>query len=99
MRSTLLVLAGIAAFLLAINTHAVAQVTAATLSGMVTNETAAVLSGVQVTVVNRANFRIPRAPQAQVLNPTTGTYVAGTGKITNTVTNSRELQFGLKLAF
>lgn len=99
MRSPLLVLAGIAAFLLAINTHAVAQVTTATLSGMVTDETAAVLPGVQVTVVNRANFGIPRAPQAQVLNSTTRTYVAGTGKISNTVTNSRQLQFGLKMIF
>ena len=53
MRITLLVLAGIAIFLLAINTLVIAQMTMATLSGMVTDETAAVLPGVQVTVVNR----------------------------------------------
>ena len=48
---------------------------------------------------NRANFAVPRAPQAQVLNPTTGGYIAGAGRITNTVTTSRQLQFGLKLTF
>lgn len=50
-------------------------------------------------LLNRANFANPRNPQSQVLNPTTGRYIAGAGQITNTVTNSRQMQFGLKLAF
>lgn len=53
MRSTLMVMAGIAALLFAIDTPVIAQMTTATLSGMVTDETAAVLPGAQVTVVNR----------------------------------------------
>ena len=50
-------------------------------------------------LLNHANFAVPRAPQGQVLNPATGAYVAGAGKITNTVSSSRQLQFGLKLVF
>lgn len=48
---------------------------------------------------NRANFANPRAPQQQVLNPANGQYIAGAGQITSTVSNSRQLQFGLKLIF
>ena len=48
-------------------------------------------------LLNRANFGIPRSSQLQVLNPTTGAYIAGAEKIHNTVTSSRQLQFGLKL--
>lgn len=46
---------------------------------------------------NRANFGVPSS--VQVLNPSSGQYIAGAGKITRTVTSSRELQFGLKLIF
>lgn len=48
---------------------------------------------------NRANFANPRNAQSQVLNPTTGAYITGAGQITGTVTNSRQMQFGLKLVF
>lgn len=48
---------------------------------------------------NRANFANPRANASQVLNPSTGAYIPGAGQITNTVTASRQLQFGLKLIF
>ena len=50
-------------------------------------------------LLNRANFANPRATQTQVLNATTRTYVPGVGHITSTVTNSRKMQFGLKLSF
>ena len=50
-------------------------------------------------LLNRANFANPRGAQSQVINPTNGSYIAGAGKITNTVTSSRQMQFGLKLAF
>lgn len=48
---------------------------------------------------NKANFGFPRAPQQEVLNPSTGNYIAGAGKITRTVTAARQIQFGLKLVF
>ena len=48
---------------------------------------------------NRANFANPRAAQAQVLNPANGQVIAGAGKITSTVTNPRQMQFGLKIIF
>ena len=50
---------------------------------------------------NRANFAVPRAPQAQVLNPANpaNPLIGGAGKITNTVTSSRQIQFGLKIIF
>lgn len=48
---------------------------------------------------NRANFSNPRADLSQVLNPTSGAYIAGAGKITSSATSSRQLQFGLKLIF
>ncbi len=46
---------------------------------------------------NRANFGTPSS--LQVLNPANGQYIAGAGRISNTVTNSRQMQFGLKLIF
>jgi len=51
---------------------------------------------------NRTNFSNPRVDLSQVLNPTlrtTGPYIAGAGKIVDTATSSRQLQFGLKLVF
>ena len=48
---------------------------------------------------NRANFANPRGAQSQVLNGANGARIAGAGKITNTVTSSRQMQFGLKLVF
>jgi carboxypeptidase family protein/TonB-dependent receptor-like protein len=48
---------------------------------------------------NRANFAIPYGTQLAVINPTTGAYIPGAGRITSTVTASRQLQFGLKLRF
>ena len=50
-------------------------------------------------LLNRANFANPRVDLSQVLNPATRAYIAGAGKITGTVTPSRQLQFGLKLIF
>ncbi len=50
-------------------------------------------------VFNRANFANPRSAQSQVLNPTSRAYIAGAGQITSTVTNPRQMQFGLKLVF
>ncbi len=46
---------------------------------------------------NRANFAIPSATAA--VNGNTGARIATAGAITNTVTSSRQLQFGLKLIF
>jgi hypothetical protein len=48
---------------------------------------------------NRANFANPRGAQSQAFNGATGARIAGAGRITNTVTSSRQMQFGLKLAF
>lgn len=48
-------------------------------------------------LLNRPNFAVPSS--TQILNPTTGAYVAGAGKITSTVGTSRQLQFGLKFIF
>jgi len=48
---------------------------------------------------NHANFGVPGAAASQVLNPATGAYIPTAGKITNTVANSRQLQFSLKLIF
>ena len=48
---------------------------------------------------NHANFATPTAAQSDVLNPATGAYIPGAGKITSTVTSARQLQFGLKLIF
>jgi hypothetical protein len=50
-------------------------------------------------LLNRANFAVPGPAQSQVINPTTRAYIAGAGRITNTVTSSRQIQFGLKLLF
>ena len=50
-------------------------------------------------LINRANFGNPATAQTSVLNPSTGAYVPGAGQITNTVTSSRQIQFGLKLIF
>ncbi len=47
-------------------------------------------------LLNRANFGTP-APA--VINGANGNLVAGAGKITRTVSTSRQLQFGLKLVF
>ena len=46
---------------------------------------------------NRANFAVPSS--LQVLNPANGQYIAGAGKISKTVSSSRQMQFGLKLIF
>jgi hypothetical protein len=48
-------------------------------------------------VVNHANFAIPAS--TQVLNPNTGAYVAGAGKITKTVTSGRQWQGSIKFVF
>ena len=49
-------------------------------------------------LLNRANFGLP-ANALQVLNPTNGQYIAGAGRISSTITNSRQMQFGLKIIF
>ncbi len=49
-------------------------------------------------LLNRANFGLP-ADALQVLNPTNGQYIAGAGRINNTITPSRQMQFGLKIVF
>jgi hypothetical protein len=48
-------------------------------------------------LLNHSNFAIPA--NTQVLNATTRSYVAGAGKITKTVTSSRQLQFSIKVTF
>jgi hypothetical protein len=48
-------------------------------------------------LLNRANFGTPSS--LQVVNPANGQYIAGAGRISNTVTPSRQLQFGLKIVF
>ena len=48
---------------------------------------------------NRSNFSNPRVDLSQVLNPATRAYIPRAGRITGTATNSRQLQFGLKLVF
>jgi hypothetical protein len=48
-------------------------------------------------LLNRANFGNPAG--TTVLNSTTGAVVPGAGQITNTVTSSRQIQFGLKMIF
>jgi len=50
-------------------------------------------------LANRANFAVPDTNAWQVLNPTSRQYIAGVGRISKTVTPSRQLQFGLKLIF
>ena len=50
-------------------------------------------------LLNRANLANPQAPQNQVLNPTSRSYIPTAGQIIKTVTSSRQLQFGLKLVF
>jgi hypothetical protein len=47
-------------------------------------------------ILNRANFG---KPNETVINGNNGAPVAGAGKITTTVSTSRQLQFGLKLVF
>ena len=47
-------------------------------------------------LLNRANFGLP---SGAVLNPVNGQYIATAGQISRTITPSRQLQFGLKLAF
>lgn len=49
-------------------------------------------------LLNRPNFGLP-ANALQVLNPTNGQYIAGAGRISNTITPSRQMQFGLKIVF
>ncbi len=49
--------------------------------------------------LNRANFALPPTNALQVLNPTNRQYVPGAGRISKTVTPSRQIQFGLKLVF
>jgi hypothetical protein len=46
---------------------------------------------------NHPNFAIPSS--TQVINPSTGAYIGGAGKITRTVTSARQLQFGMKYVF
>jgi hypothetical protein len=48
---------------------------------------------------NRSNFSNPRFNLSRVLNPATGAYIKGAGRITTTATSSRQLQFGLKFIF
>jgi len=48
-------------------------------------------------LLNRANFGNPTG--TTILNSTSGAYVPGAGQITNTVTSSRQVQFGLKMIF
>lgn len=50
-------------------------------------------------LLNRANFANPRVDLSQVLNAATRAYIPGAGRITDTATSSRQLQFGLKLVF
>ena len=47
--------------------------------------------------LNHPNFALPSS--TQVLNPTTGAYISGAGKITKTVTSSRQLQFSMRFVF
>lgn len=42
---------------------------------------------------NRANLGVPSS--LQVLNPVSPQYIAGAGRISNTVNPSRQMQFGL----
>ena len=47
---------------------------------------------------NRANFAIPTTFR-QAINGRTGAVIASAGRITNTVTTSRQIQIGAKLIF
>ena len=48
---------------------------------------------------NRANFGPPVAANSQVLNPTNGARLGTAGLITKTVSQARQMQFGLKIVF
>jgi hypothetical protein len=50
-------------------------------------------------ILNHANFGAPTATLFQRNANGTTTRRGGTGRITNTITNSRQVQFGLKLIF
>ncbi len=50
-------------------------------------------------IFNRANFATPEAPNRVIFTDPRGIPSAAAGRLTNTVTSSRQVQFGLKLIF